>query len=74
MYRINISIALISQLIRPVNKEKDGYMASGDHFGYGDSPVYWYVFEPYRQAALDLDGCGVGGAVEGLQDSFYYHG
>lgn len=54
-------------------EEYDGDVASGDHFSSGDTSVHWYVLKPYRQATLDLYGCGIGGAIEGLEDSFYYH-
>jgi hypothetical protein len=55
-------------------EEKDRDVASGDHFGGGEPMGHGGILQPHRQAALDLDGGGVGTAVEGLQDSFFYHG
>ena len=52
-------------------KKKDSDVTSADNFNRRDVTGHGDVFKPYRQAALDLDGCGVGGAVECFQYSFY---
>jgi hypothetical protein len=55
-------------------EEKDGNIASGDHFGGGETTGHGDVLQPHRQAALDLDGGGVGATGECLQNSFFIMG